>query len=43
VLLIDGRGRRLAPVLEGGDVTGMYGAYFEDRLANALRALDEAQ
>jgi thioredoxin-related protein len=43
VLLIDGRGRRLAPVLEGGDVTGMYGAYLEDRLANARRALDEAQ
>jgi hypothetical protein len=43
VLLIDGRGRRLAPVLEGGDVAGMYGAYLEDRLAEARRALGEAQ
>jgi len=42
VLLIDGSGRRLAPVLEGGDVAGMYGAYLEDRLANARRALGEA-
>jgi thioredoxin-related protein len=43
VLLIDGRGRRLAPVLEGGDMAGMYGAYLEDRLANARRALDEGR
>ena len=43
VLLIDGRGRRLAPVLEGGDVAGMYGAYLEDRLADARRALGEAK
>lgn len=43
VLLIDGRGRQLTPVLEGGDVSGMYGAFLEDRLADARRALDKAQ
>jgi len=39
VLVLDGRGRQLAPVLEGGDVAGMYGAYLDDTLAAARRAL----
>jgi hypothetical protein len=41
VLVLDGDGRRLAPVLEGGDVAGMYGAYLDDTLALARRALAE--
>lgn len=41
VLVLDGRGRQLAPVLEGGDVAGMYGAYLDDTLAVARRALAE--
>ncbi len=41
VLVLDGRGRQLAPVLEGGDVAGMYGAYLDDMLATARRALAE--
>lgn len=41
VLVLDGRGRQLAPVLEGGDVAGMYGAYLDDTLAAARRALAE--
>ena len=41
VLVLDGRGRQLAPVLEGGDVAGMYGAYLADMLAAARRALEE--
>lgn len=41
VLVLDGRGRQLAPVLEGGDVAGMYGAYLDETLAAARRALAE--
>jgi len=41
VLVLDGEGKRLAPLLEGGDVAGMYGAYLDDRLAVARRALAE--
>lgn len=40
VLIVDGRGRQLALVLEGGDVAGMYGAYLDQRLADARRALE---
>lgn len=43
VLVLDGRGRQLAPVLEGGDVAGMYGAYLDDRLATARRAMEPVQ
>ena len=39
VAVVDGRGKLLAPVLEGGDVAGMYGAYLDDALAGARRAL----
>jgi hypothetical protein len=39
VALVDGRGKLLAPVLEGGDVSGMYGAYLDEALAGARRAL----
>ena len=39
VLVLDGRGRLLAPVLEGGDVAGMYGAYLDAALAAAHSAL----
>lgn len=39
VAVVDGRGRLLAPVLEGGDVAGMYGAYLDQALAGARRAL----
>lgn len=41
VLLLDGAGKRLAPLLEGGDTVGMYGAYLDDRLAAARRVLEE--
>lgn len=43
VLVVDGSGRQLAPVLEGGDVAGMYGAYLDDRLAIARRAMEPAR
>lgn len=39
VAVLDGRGKLLVPVLEGGDVAGMYGAYLDDALAGARRAL----
>lgn len=39
VAIVDGRGRLLAPVLEGGDVSGMYGAYLDNALAAARSAL----
>lgn len=39
VAVVDGRGKLLAPVLEGGDVAGMYGAYLDEALAGARRAL----
>jgi hypothetical protein len=39
VAVLDGRGKLLAPVLEGGDVTGMYGAYLDEALSGARRAL----
>ena len=42
VAVVDGRGKLLAPVLEGGDVSGMYGAYLDDTLADARRALAES-
>jgi thioredoxin-related protein len=43
VLVLDGRGTQIAPVLEGGDVAGMYGAYLDDRLATARRAIGTAR
>lgn len=39
VVVLDGRGKLLAPVLEGGDVAGMYGAYLDNALAAARGAL----
>ena len=42
VAVVDGRGKLLAPVLEGGDVAGMYGAYLDQALAAARRALAES-
>ncbi|OIJ43510.1 hypothetical protein [Massilia timonae] len=42
VAVVDGRGKLLAPVLEGGDVAGMYGAYLDEALAGARRALAES-
>lgn len=41
VVVVDGEGKALAPLLEGGDVAGMYGAYLDDRLAVARGALAE--
>ncbi|MEX5744512.1 thioredoxin [Massilia sp. X63] len=42
VAVVDSRGKLLAPVLEGGDVSGMYGAYLDEALAAARRALAES-
>jgi len=39
VAIVDGHGKLLAPVLEGGDVAGMYGAYLDEALSVARRAL----
>jgi hypothetical protein len=39
VAILDGHGKLLVPVLEGGDVAGMYGAYLDEALAGARRAL----
>jgi hypothetical protein len=39
VIVVDGRGALLAPLLEGGDVSGMYGAYLDNLLATARSAL----
>lgn len=39
VIVVDGRGKLLAPVLEGGDVSGMYGAYLDNALAAARSVL----
>lgn len=39
VIVVDGRGTLLAPVIEGGDVSGMYGAYLDNALATARSAL----
>lgn len=39
VIVVDGRGTLLAPLLEGGDVSGMYGAYLDNLLATARTAL----
>lgn len=39
VIVVDGRGTLLAPPLEGGDVSGMYGAYLDNLLATARSAL----
>ena len=39
VMVVDGRGALLAPPLEGGDVSGMYGAYLDNVLATACSAL----
>lgn len=43
VAVLDSGGRLLVPVLEGGDVAGMYGAYLEDALSGARRALDASK
>lgn len=40
VAVLDSQGKLLAPVLEGGDVAGMYGAYLDEALSGARRALD---
>jgi hypothetical protein len=40
VIVLDGRGKRLAPPLAGGDVAGMYGAYLDAALAAGRSALD---
>jgi len=42
VVVVDGRGTLLAPPLEGGDVSGMYGAYLDSLLTTARRALADA-
>ena len=39
VLLLDIHGALLAPPLVGGDVSGMYGAYLDEALAQAQRAI----
>ena len=39
VIVVDGRGALLAPPLEGGDISGMYGAYLDNVLATARSAL----
>jgi hypothetical protein len=39
VAVVDSAGKLLAPVLEGGDVAGMYGAYLDEALSGARRAL----
>lgn len=39
VAVLDGHGKLLVPVIEGGDVAGMYGAYLDEALAGARRAL----
>ena len=43
VAVLDSGGRLLVPVLEGGDVAGMYGAYLEEALSGARRALDASK
>lgn len=40
VAVVDSDGKLLAPALEGGDVAGMYGAYLDEALSGARRALD---
>ncbi|RSZ61131.1 thioredoxin [Massilia atriviolacea] len=39
VLMLDVHGALLAPPLVGGDVSGMYGAYLDDALAQAQRKI----
>lgn len=39
VIVVDGRGNLLAPPLEGGDVSGMYGAFLDNLLATARSML----
>ncbi|NHZ92657.1 hypothetical protein F2P45_27150 [Massilia sp. CCM 8733] len=39
VLLLDAHGALLAPPLTGGDVSGMYGAYLDEALAQAQRKI----
>jgi thioredoxin-related protein len=43
VAVLDSGGKLLVPVLEGGDVAGMYGAYLDEALAGARRALNASK
>lgn len=43
VLFLDGSGRSLAEPLVGGDVSGFYGSYLDERMSQALASVDSSE